>query len=88
MMVRSGEGQRSLGYLFAGPEDPNRLIHLLILLLRSQFRNYARDSNNYYRGDGQNTDNFIYDRPSTKVHVAPGGGSSLGYLFGEGGGRK
>ncbi|RVW43415.1 hypothetical protein CK203_070259 [Vitis vinifera] len=25
------------------------------------------------------------DRPSTKVHAAPGGGSSLGYLFGGGG---
>lgn len=24
------------------------------------------------------------DRPSTKVHAAPGGGSSLGYLFGGG----
>jgi len=28
--------------------------------------------------------NFITDRPSTKVHAAPGGGSSLGYLFGGG----
>ncbi|KNA07270.1 hypothetical protein SOVF_173450 [Spinacia oleracea] len=40
--------------------------------------------NNYYRADGQNTGNFITDRPSTKVHAAPGGGSSLGYLFGGG----
>lgn len=24
------------------------------------------------------------DGPSTKVHAAPGGGSSLGYLFGDG----
>lgn len=24
----------------------------------------------------------MQDRPSTKVHAAPGGGSSLGYLFG------
>ncbi|XP_057531101.1 protein SPIRAL1-like 1 [Amaranthus tricolor] len=38
--------------------------------------------NNYHRADGQNTGNFITDRPSTKVHAAPGGGSSLGYLFG------
>ncbi|KAG5629483.1 hypothetical protein H5410_001200 [Solanum commersonii] len=36
------------------------------------------------RADGQNTGNFITDRPSTKVHAAPGGGSSLGYLFGGG----
>ncbi|CAL5324945.1 unnamed protein product [Camellia sinensis] len=39
-------------------------------------------SNNYLRADGQNCGNFITDRPSTKVHAAPGGGSSLGYLFG------
>ncbi|CAA7053642.1 unnamed protein product [Microthlaspi erraticum] len=41
-------------------------------------------SNNYMRADGQNTGNFITDRPSTKVHSAPGGGSSLDYLFGGG----
>ncbi|KAK8621494.1 hypothetical protein V6N13_080928 [Hibiscus sabdariffa] len=27
---------------------------------------------------------LIGDRPSTKVHAAPGGGSSLNYLFGGG----
>ncbi|CAK9235052.1 unnamed protein product [Sphagnum troendelagicum] len=42
----------------------------------------GRNSNNYHRADGQNTGNFITDRPTTKVHAAPGGGSSLGYLFG------
>ncbi|KAM0949883.1 putative protein SPIRAL1 [Dioscorea sansibarensis] len=42
-------------------------------------------TNNYFRADGQNTGNFITDRPSTKVHAAPGGGSSLDYLFGSGG---
>ncbi|KAK9271611.1 hypothetical protein L1049_001974 [Liquidambar formosana] len=42
-------------------------------------------ANNYQRADGQNTGNFITDRLSTKVHAAPGGGSSLGYLFGGGG---
>ncbi|XP_073138434.1 protein SPIRAL1-like 3 [Henckelia pumila] len=40
--------------------------------------------NNYHRADGQNCGNFLTDRPSTKVHAAPGGGSSLGYLFGGG----
>ncbi|KAF9624548.1 hypothetical protein IFM89_011722 [Coptis chinensis] len=44
-------------------------------------------ANNYFRADGQNTGNFITDRPSTKVHAAPGGGSSLGYLFGDGGSK-
>ncbi|MGV7388892.1 hypothetical protein PJJ88_29925, partial [Mycobacterium kansasii] len=38
--------------------------------------------NNYFRAEGQNTGNFLTERPSTKVHAAPGGGSSLGYLFG------
>ncbi|KAM7471229.1 hypothetical protein LguiA_009412 [Lonicera macranthoides] len=42
-------------------------------------------ANNYFRADGQNSGNFLTDRPSTKVHAAPGGGSSLGYLFGGGG---
>ncbi|CAN6476832.1 unnamed protein product [Victoria cruziana] len=43
---------------------------------------HSNHSSNYYRADGQNSGNFITDRPSTKVHAAPGGGSSLGYLFG------
>lgn len=30
------------------------------------------------------SDSCWQDRPSTKVHAAPGGGSSLGYLFGGG----
>ncbi|KAL6552589.1 hypothetical protein OROHE_007953 [Orobanche hederae] len=55
----------------------------------------SQKNNNYQRADGQNTGNFLTsrrmcprnDRPSTKVHAAPGGGSSLGYLFGEGGGN-
>ncbi|CAH8374563.1 unnamed protein product [Eruca vesicaria subsp. sativa] len=37
--------------------------------------------NNYARSEGQNTGNFLTERPSTKVHAAPGGGSSLDYLF-------
>lgn len=45
---------------------------------------HSSTTNNYFRADGQNTSNFITDRPSTKVHAAPGGGSSLGYLFGGG----
>ncbi|XP_042413617.1 protein SPIRAL1-like 3 [Zingiber officinale] len=38
-------------------------------------------ANNYQRADGQNCGNFITERPSTKVQAAPGGGSSLGFLF-------
>ncbi|TVU03421.1 hypothetical protein EJB05_51047 [Eragrostis curvula] len=41
-------------------------------------------TNNYFRAQGQNCGNFLTDRPSTKVHAAPGGGSSLDYLFGGG----
>ncbi|KAL9243310.1 hypothetical protein vseg_017212 [Gypsophila vaccaria] len=44
----------------------------------------SNSGNNYQRANGQNCGNFITDRPSTKVHAAPGGGSSLGYLFGGG----
>ncbi|KAK9668095.1 hypothetical protein RND81_13G034900 [Saponaria officinalis] len=39
--------------------------------------------NNYHRAQGQNSGNFITDRPSTKVKYVPGGNSSLGYLFGD-----
>ncbi|XP_058070478.1 protein SPIRAL1-like 2 [Magnolia sinica] len=45
---------------------------------------HGNPANNYFRADGQNSGNFITERPSTKVHAAPGGGSSLGYLFGNG----
>nr|ACH63211.1 nitrilase-associated protein [Rheum australe] len=44
----------------------------------------SSNANNYFRADGQNSGNFLTDRPTVKVHAAPGGGSSLGYLFGGG----
>ncbi|KAK6129979.1 hypothetical protein DH2020_036261 [Rehmannia glutinosa] len=37
----------------------------------------------YLRVQGQISGNFISGRPSTKVTSAPGGDSSLGYLFGD-----
>ncbi|WOK94444.1 protein SPIRAL1-like 3 [Canna indica] len=93
--VSSGGGQSSLGYLFGGGETPkstsddaapvqkpappppiNKEIPAGI---------QSSQAKNFYRADGQNCGNFITDRPSTKVHAAPGGGSSLGYLFGNGG---
>ncbi|CAI9772677.1 unnamed protein product [Fraxinus pennsylvanica] len=40
-------------------------------------------SSDYIRVQGQNSGNFITDRPSTRVKSAPGGDSSLGYLFGD-----
>ncbi|GLJ04764.1 hypothetical protein SUGI_0002880 [Cryptomeria japonica] len=74
--VCSGGGQSSLGYLFGGEASvptkdppPNN-------------DNKRPISNNYHRAEGQNSGNFITDRPSTKVQSVPGGGSSLGYLLG------
>ncbi|KAI3468698.1 hypothetical protein Pfo_025361 [Paulownia fortunei] len=43
----------------------------------------SKVSNNYHRVQGQNSGNFITGRPSTKVKSAPGGDSTLGYLFGD-----
>ncbi|XAR51234.1 hypothetical protein NMG60_11005800 [Bertholletia excelsa] len=57
----------------APPVDPSKQIPAGI---------QGKSANNYFRADGQNTGNFLTDRPSTKVHAAPGGGSSLDYLFG------
>lgn len=92
--VSSGGGQSSLGYLFGSdappptkpvekPEPPPQVAQPAPPAAAAQTEGQAsRNSNNYHRADGQNSGNFITDRPSTKVHSAPGGGSSLGYLFG------
>ncbi|XWS61730.1 hypothetical protein CRYUN_Cryun07bG0151000 [Craigia yunnanensis] len=40
-------------------------------------------TNNDHRAQGQNSGNFITDRPSTKVKSVSDGDSSLGYLFGD-----
>ncbi|GLJ04765.1 hypothetical protein SUGI_0002900 [Cryptomeria japonica] len=83
--VCSGRGQSSLGYLFGGEASvPTKDIPQNN---ESVPRNNENDnkqpiSNNYHRADGQNVGNFITGRPSTKVQSVPGGGSSLGYLFG------
>ncbi|KAI3842118.1 hypothetical protein MKW92_044623 [Papaver armeniacum] len=124
--VSYGGGQSSLGYLFAGPEEPKpsapapaaapataaatataqippvQAEQNVVPAANKSSPSPPADkaklgpagvvqgslANNYYRADGQNTGNFITDRPSTKVHAAPGGGSSLGYLFGGGGGSN
>ncbi|KAL5718647.1 hypothetical protein ACHQM5_011527 [Ranunculus cassubicifolius] len=46
---------------------------------------YAPSSSSSYmfRTEVQNKGNFITDRPSIRVQSAPGGVSSLGFLFGE-----
>ncbi|WOK99347.1 nitrilase-associated protein [Canna indica] len=96
--VSSGGGQSSLGYLFGGGEAPKpagaaTAAPAADKSLPPQADNIKQIpagiqgslANNYHRADGQNTGNFITDRPSTKVQAAPGGDSSLGYLFGDGG---
>ncbi|KAL1157118.1 hypothetical protein V6Z11_A08G134700 [Gossypium hirsutum] len=62
-----GGGQSSLGYLFGDDEQQSA----------------PTQHQQLPRAQGQNSGNFITDRPSTKVKSVPGGDSSLGYLFGE-----
>ncbi|XP_038889735.1 protein SPIRAL1-like 1 [Benincasa hispida] len=96
--VSSGGGQSSLGYLFGNGEpandvQPSQKSYGSSQLVASTSPLTDKQTpagipghltNNYYRADGQNCGNFITDRPSTKVHAAPGGGSSLDFLFGNG----
>lgn len=94
--VSSGGGQSSLGYLFGSGEAPKPAENNEPAKLRAPSppvdkskQNpagiHGNPANNYFRADGQNSGNFITERPSTKVHAAPGGCSSLGYLFGNAG---
>nr|ABK23093.1 unknown [Picea sitchensis] len=91
--VSSGGGKSSLGYLFGSTQPtntqptqgnpkntqplPNNNSSVIDPLPESS------SSPNYHLAAGQNSGNFITKRPSTKVQSVPGGGSSLGYLFGE-----
>ncbi|XP_058106745.1 protein SPIRAL1-like 5 [Magnolia sinica] len=92
-----GGGQSSLGYLFGSdqPPSPPPVSGEANKPPPSDDNNKATktppatpspkqtSSNNYHRAQGQNTGNFITERPTTKVKSVPGGDSSLGYLFGE-----
>ncbi|XP_059443994.1 protein SPIRAL1-like 5 [Corylus avellana] len=88
-----GGGQSSLGYLFGSDEKPSaapppRTVNpppYGVDTITDQKPPSEKDkvSNNYHRAEGQNSGNFITDRPSTKVKSVPGGDSSLGYLFGD-----
>ncbi|XP_072990172.1 protein SPIRAL1-like 3 [Typha latifolia] len=95
--VSSGGGQSSLGYLFGSGEAPKSSENVAPVQkpappppvdktkqIPAGIQG-GQQANNYFRAEGQNSGNFITERPSTKVHNAPGGGSSLGYLFGGGG---
>ncbi|CAI9775193.1 unnamed protein product [Fraxinus pennsylvanica] len=66
------------------PQKPNAAAYQSIDVSKQIPAGIHSSTANYLRADGQNTANFITDRPSTKVHAAPGGGSSLDYLFGGG----
>uniref|UniRef100_A0A1J3FVJ3 Protein SPIRAL1-like 5 n=1 Tax=Noccaea caerulescens TaxID=107243 RepID=A0A1J3FVJ3_NOCCA len=90
-----GGGQSSLGYLFG---SDNEIPKNLPPAAPKPTPPYGVDStddekadqkpkisnnNNYPRAQGQNSGNFVTDRPTTKVKSVPGGSSSLGYLFGD-----
>ncbi|KAA8533678.1 hypothetical protein F0562_031195 [Nyssa sinensis] len=91
----SGGGQSSLGYLFGSDQQPSQPpVSPTVIKAPWDDDNSTKKapanpsqklsvSNNYRRAQGQNIGNFITDRPTTKVRSAPGGDSSLGYLFGE-----
>ncbi|RWR87832.1 protein SPIRAL1-like protein 5 [Cinnamomum micranthum f. kanehirae] len=91
-----GGGQSSLGYLFGSDESSSPSSTSGKTKKTSSDDKKAAETtpaapspkqtvsaNNYHRAQGQNTGNFITDRPTTKVHSVPGGDSSLGYLFGD-----
>ncbi|KAF5734232.1 protein SPIRAL1-like 5 [Tripterygium wilfordii] len=94
-----GGGQSSLGYLFGSDEEkpsppasrpvnpPPYGVDITPTTMEkppdSPSSEKDKASNNYHRSQGQNSGNFITDRPSTKVKSVPGGDSSLGYLFGD-----
>ncbi|OAY60662.2 protein SPIRAL1-like 5 isoform X1 [Manihot esculenta] len=91
-----GGRQSSLGYLFGSEEQPtpppSRIANLPPYGIdtiseekppSNSSSEKQKVSNNYHRAQGQNSGNFITDRPSTKVKSVPGGDSSLGYLFGD-----
>ncbi|GAV76121.1 hypothetical protein CFOL_v3_19596 [Cephalotus follicularis] len=91
-----GGGQSSLGYLFGSDEQPSAPMATKIVNLPPYGIDSTTDkatdntscvkqspSNNYQRGKGYSLGNHLTDRPSTRVKSAPGGDSSLGYLFGD-----
>nr|ACC91277.1 unknown [Capsella rubella] len=90
-----GGGQSSLGYLFGSdneipktpqPVAPKPAPPYGVDYTEKEEADHKKqkisnnNNNNYQRAQGQNSDNFV---TTTKVTSVPGGGSSLGYLFGD-----
>ncbi|KAG5227043.1 protein SPIRAL [Salix suchowensis] len=68
--VGAGGAQSSSGYLFG--TFSKACFCFPVIDKQTPAGIHGNRKNNYCRADGQNL-----DRPSTKVHAAPGGGSSL-----------
>lgn len=93
----AGGGQSSLGYLFgsdtkqkneAAPPSPSTFLPPYGIDMGDDkppeiSPSSLSKTNNYLSVQGQNSGIIITGRPSTKVKSAPGGDSSLGYLFGD-----
>ncbi|KAK7358584.1 hypothetical protein VNO77_00518 [Canavalia gladiata] len=93
---RSGGGQSSLKYLFGSEERQNEAPPPKTVPI--SLPPYGIDIDNHKSpapspspstiqviqpSHGQHLGNILTNRPSTKVKSAPGGESSLGYLFGD-----
>ncbi|XP_057810585.1 protein SPIRAL1-like 5 [Salvia miltiorrhiza] len=88
----AGGGQSSLGYLFgsntkekieAAPPSPTTFMPPYGIDTGDDVGKPPETLDKTKRVHAQNSGIFITGRPSTKVSSPPGGGSSLGYLFGD-----
>ncbi|CAL9226584.1 unnamed protein product [Arabidopsis halleri] len=77
-----GGGQSSLGYLFG---SDNEIPKTPPPVAPKPAPPYGVDSTEDNEADQKPkiSGNFVTDRPTTKVKSVPGGGSSLGYMFGD-----
>jgi SPIRAL1-like protein len=64
------------------PFPPSPLQHNALNAAKNEANGHGKagPGNNFARPEGQNVGNFLGDRPSTKVHTAPGGASQI--IFG------
>ncbi|KAF2543221.1 hypothetical protein F2Q68_00029899 [Brassica cretica] len=81
----SGGGKSSLGYLFGPDNETPKSVPPAAPKPTPPYGVDFTDGDN--KSDqkptlSENSGNFVTARPTTKVKSVPGGGSSLGYLFG------